>query len=446
MAILLTMPALSPTMETGVITTWMKKVGDFIDVGEVLAEIETDKAVMEYEMPDEGYVREILVEPGQEINVGTPIAILAESMQEDISAVKTQAASGDGGAAHPAQPAPPAARPGAAPPPQAAATAVQAASSGAPPPSAPPAPRDVAPSAEPAPSNGRGERIKISPYARKLAMQNNVDFQALPGSGPGGRIVARDIESAIAGGAAPAPAAPAVGLPEPLVPGAPYEDLPLSMMRKAIARRLSESKATVPHFQLTRKIRAEALLAGREALKGHSPEVKITLNDIIVKACATALRQHPTVNSQFLGDTVRRFNTVDIAVAVGTPDGLITPVVRNADLKGLARISQEMKALAAKAKDKKLTPEEYSGGTFTVSNLGMFGVTEFNAIINIPQACILAVSGVVREPVVEGDALAVGQTLNLTLSSDHRVVDGVVAAQFMDTLARMLENPLAMLL
>ncbi len=277
-------------------------------------------------------------------------------------------------------------------------------------------------------------------------MQNNVDFQALPGSGPGGRIVARDIESAIAGGAAPAPAAPAGGLPEPLVPGAPYEDLPLSMMRKAIARRWSESKTTVPHFQLTRKIRAEALLAGREALKGQSPELKITLNDIIVKACATALRQHPTVNSQFLGDTVRRFNTVDIAVAVGTPDGLITPVVRNADLKGLARISQEMKALAAKAKDKKLTPEEYSGGTFTVSNLGMYGVTEFNAIINIPQACILAVSGVVREPVVEGDALAVGQTLNLTLSSDHRVVDGVVAAQFMDTLARMLENPLAMLL
>ncbi len=435
MAILLTMPALSPTMETGVITTWMKKVGDFIDVGEVLAEIETDKAVMEYEMPDEGYVREILVEPGQEISVGTPIAILAESMDEDISAVKAQAASGDGGAAPPAQPTPPAPRPGAAPPPQAAATAVQAASSGAPPPSAPPAP-----------SNGRGERIKISPYARKLAMQNNVDFQALPGSGPGGRIVARDIESAIAGGAAPAPAAPAAGLPEPLVPGAPYEDLPLSMMRKAIARRLTESKATVPHFQLTRKIRAEALLAGREALKGHSPEVKITLNDIIVKACATALRQHPNVNSQFLGDTVRRFNPVDIAVAVGTPDGLITPVVRNADLKGLARISQEMKALAAKAKDKKLTPEEYSGGTFTVSNLGMFGVTEFNAIINIPQACILAVSGVVREPVVEGDALAVGQTLNLTLSSDHRVVDGVVAAQFMDTLARMLENPLAMLL
>ena len=364
MAILLTMPALSPTMETGVITTWMKKVGDFIDVGEVLAEIETDKAVMEYEMPDEGYVREILVEPGQEINVGTPIAILAESMEEDISAVKAQAASGDGGAAHPAQPAPPAPQPGAASP-------AQAAAPGDSPPSAPPAPRDVAPSAEPAPSNGRGERIKISPYARKLAMQNNVDFQALPGSGPGGRIVARDIESAIAGGAASAPAAPAVGLPEPLVPGAPYEDLPLSMMRKAIARRLSESKATVPHFQLTRKIRAEALLAGREALKGHSPEVKITLNDIIVKACATALRQHPNVNSQFLGDTVRRFNTVDIAVAVGTPDGLITPVVRNADLKGLARISQEMKVLAAKAKDKKLTPEEYSGGTFTVSNLGM---------------------------------------------------------------------------
>jgi pyruvate dehydrogenase E2 component (dihydrolipoamide acetyltransferase) len=451
MAILLTMPSLSPTMESGVITTWMKKVGDFIDIGEVLAEIETDKAVMEYEMPDAGYVRELLIEPGQEVQVGTPIAILAESMDEDISDAK-----GGGGApkaagkAEPKEEAAPAPQPEAKPEPKAAAKAGDK-----------PAPQRAA-----AAGNGRGEgegsgeRVRVSPYARKLAREANLDLAAVQGSGPGGRIVAKDVEGALQAGGAPVPAAQA---PAPTRPGAPgaravvpaapsmaggaeYEDLPLSQMRKAIARKMVESKTTVPHFQLTRKIRAEALLDGREVLKAQFPDLKITVNDIIVKACAAALRQHPAVNSQFLGDKVRRFHTVDVAVAVGTEDGLITPVVRGADWKGLAQISAELKALAAKARDKKLTPEDYSGGTFTVSNLGMYGVTEFNAIINTPQACILAISGTVTEPVVEHGQLAVGRTMNLTLSSDHRVVDGLIAAQFMDTLARMLENPLAMLL
>jgi pyruvate dehydrogenase E2 component (dihydrolipoamide acetyltransferase) len=451
MAILLTMPSLSPTMESGVITTWMKKVGDFIDIGEVLAEIETDKAVMEYEMPDAGYVRELLIEPGQEVQVGTPIAILAESMDEDISDAK-----GGGGApkaagkAEPKEEAAPAPQPEAKPEPKAAAKAGDK-----------PAPQRAA-----AAGNGRGEgegsgeRVRVSPYARKLAREANLDLAAVQGSGPGGRIVAKDVEGALQAGGAPVPAAQA---PAPARPGAPgaravmpaappmaggaeYEDLPLSQMRKAIARKMVESKTTVPHFQLTRKIRAEALLDGREVLKAQFPDLKITVNDIIVKACAAALRQHPAVNSQFLGDKVRRFHTVDVAVAVGTEDGLITPVVRGADWKGLAQISAELKALAAKARDKKLTPEDYSGGTFTVSNLGMYGVTEFNAIINTPQACILAISGTVTEPVVEHGQLAVGRTMNLTLSSDHRVVDGLIAAQFMDTLARMLENPLAMLL
>jgi pyruvate dehydrogenase E2 component (dihydrolipoamide acetyltransferase) len=450
MAILLTMPSLSPTMESGVITTWMKKVGDFIDIGEVLAEIETDKAVMEYEMPDAGYVRELLIEPGQEVQVGTPIAILAESMDEDISDAK-----GGGGApkaagkAEPKEEAAPAPQPEAKPEPKAAAKAGDK-----------PAPQRAA-----AAGNGRGEgegsgeRVRVSPYARKLAREANLDLAAVQGSGPGGRIVAKDVEGALQAGGAPAAAAPAAAAPaasapaRPVLPalppqagGAEYEDLPLSQMRKAIARKMVESKTTVPHFQLTRKIRAEALLDGREVLKAQFPDLKITVNDIIVKACAAALRQHPAVNSQFLGDKVRRFHTVDVAVAVGTEDGLITPVVRGADWKGLAQISAELKALAAKARDKKLTPEDYSGGTFTVSNLGMYGVTEFNAIINTPQACILAISGTVTEPVVEHGQLAVGRTMNLTLSSDHRVVDGLIAAQFMDTLARMLENPLAMLL
>ena len=444
MAFLLTMPSLSPTMESGVISSWNKKVGDFIDVGEVLAEIETDKAVMEFEMVDEGYIRILLAEVGQELAVGTPIAILAESMDEDISELEASAKSGNGGSpsAAPAA-APPAAAPSPAAPPLAALAPAVSASPSAPP-APPPLPTAAAPSSN---GGGTGERIRISPYARKLARERQIDPAALQGSGPGGRIVARDVESAVSAGAA-APGAMA-GAPAMtgIAPGGPaFEDLPLTLMRKAIARKMAESKASVPHFQLTRKIRAEALLEGRKTLKAQFPDFKITVNDIIVKACATALRLHPTVNSQFLGDRVRRFNTVDVAVAVGTDDGLITPVVRSADLKGLVAISQEIKALAAKAKERKLAPEDYTGGTFTISNLGMYGVTEFNAIINTPQACILAVSGVVEEPVVENGALAVGRTMNMTLSSDHRVVDGLVAAQFMETLARMLENPLAMLL
>jgi pyruvate dehydrogenase E2 component (dihydrolipoamide acetyltransferase) len=218
------------------------------------------------------------------------------------------------------------------------------------------------------------------------------------------------------------------------------------MMRKAIARKMTESKQTVPHFQATRKVRMERILAAREALRQDYPDLKVTVNDLLIKVCAAALRLHPVVNSQFLGDRIRRFHAVDIAVAVSTDDGLITPVLRAADQKGLRRIAEEVRALAQKARERKLTPEEYQGGTFTLSNLGMFGVTEFNAIINTPQACILAVSAVVKEPVVEGDGLAVGQTMNLTLSSDHRVVDGVAAAQFLDTLARLIQNPVALLL
>jgi pyruvate dehydrogenase E2 component (dihydrolipoamide acetyltransferase) len=294
--------------------------------------------------------------------------------------------------------------------------------------------------------------VKISPYGRKLAEQHQIDWRALVGSGPGGRIVAQDVESAIAGGGAPA-AVPAAGgvsplaAPGPVPPGVTHEDLPISMMRKAIARKMEESKQTVPHFQATRKVRMERLVAAREALNREFPgEAKISVNDLIVKACAAALRQHPTVNSQYLGDRIRRFHTVDISVAVGTDDGLITPIVRNADRKGLREISAEVRELAGRAREKKLAPEEYTGGTFTISNLGMYGITEFNGIINTPQACLLAVSGIVREPVVEGDALVAGQTMNITLSSDHRIVDGLAAAQFLDTLTRLLEHPVAMLL
>lgn len=417
MATLLLMPSLSPTMEVGVISTWKKQPGERVEIGEVLAEIETDKAVMEWEMADEGILRAVLAKTGEEIKVGTPIAILAESAEEDISALLAQAQSGAPAAA---------AKPQA--PPQPAATPMPLAAAQPP------------PAAKATPAAGNGGRVKISPYGRKLAEQSRVDWRALTGSGPGGRIIARDVQAAIAGGAAPA-------RPQPVAaPGAAYEDLPLNLMRKAIAKRMAEAKQTIPHFQATRKVRAERLLDAREGLKQDFPDAKITLNDLVVKACAAALRQHPAVNSQFLGDRIRRFHTIDIAVAVGTDDGLITPVLRNVDQKGLLQIAAEMRELAAKARERKLAPEEYTGGTFTVSNLGMFGVTEFNAIINPPQACILAVSSVVKEPVVDGDQLAIGHTMNITLSSDHRVVDGVAAAKFLDTLTRILQNPAAMLL
>jgi pyruvate dehydrogenase E2 component (dihydrolipoamide acetyltransferase) len=302
-------------------------------------------------------------------------------------------------------------------------------------PSAKPAPAPPAAAAA-AVARRNGERVKISPYGRKLAEQSGVDWQGLPGSGPGGRIVAKDVQAAIGSGGAAAAAAP----------GADYEDLPLGLMRKAIARKMTEAKQTVPHFQATRKVRMERMLSAREGFKQDFPNVKVTVNDLLIKACASALAQHPGVNSQFLGDRIRRFRSVDIAVAVGTEDGLITPVLRGADKKGLAQIAAEMGELARRARERRLKPEEYTGGTFTLSNLGMFGVTEFNAIINTPQACILAVSATVKEPVVDGDQLAVGHTMNITLSSDHRVVDGLLAAQFLDTLARIIQNPAAMLL
>lgn len=443
MANVLLMPSLSPTMESGVISAWRKKVGDKVEVGEVLAEIETDKAVMEWEMADEGFLRELLVPTGQELPVGAPIAVLTATPTEDYAAALAQAkrsAAAAPAAAPTASPAP--AQPTAQIIPMPTAiqpTALQ-------PPAAPAAPTA-------APLAASGERIKISPYGRKLAEQHQVDWQVLAGSGPGGRIVAQDVQAALAAGAAVGGGARPVSARATqaaaqlaAAPAGAFEDFPLSMMRKAIAKSMAASKQTVPHFQARRKVRMERLLEAREGFKRDFPDVKVTVNDLLIKACAVALTQHPLVNSQFLGDRIRRFHSVDIAVAVGTDDGLVTPVIRAAHLKGLRAISAEMKALGEKAREKKLKPEDYTGGTFTISNLGMFGITEFNAIINAPQACILAVSATIREPVVEGDTLAVGHTMNLTLSSDHRVVDGLAAAKFLDTLVKLIENPVGMML
>jgi len=460
MAKLLLMPSLSPTMETGVISQWNKKEGEFIEVGEVLAEVETDKAVMDYEMADEGYVRKLLVTSGVELAVGMPIAILAETLEEDIAQVLEEAAkttvapsNGSTGTEAPAvaEAAPP---PPAEPAPAVGAVAVASiaqevagtqvvSTSGA----VSGVPQGVPLQAAIVADAGA---VRISPYALKLAESRGVAWRGLQGSGPGGRIVARDIEQAILNpsASASAPAATSAATPQmQIAPGVAFQDVPLTMMRKAIARKMEESKQTVPHFQVTRKIRAEKLLEARAKLNEDFPgEAKISLNDLIVKACAAALLHHPTVNSQFLGDRVRQFASADISVAVATEEGLLTPVLRAVETKGLRAISAEVRELAVRARAKKLAPEEYSGGTFTVSNLGMFGVTEFNGIINTPQASLLAVSGVIEEPVVEAGTVVPGRTMNLTLSSDHRVVDGATAAQFLVTLAGMLENPVAMLL
>jgi pyruvate dehydrogenase E2 component (dihydrolipoamide acetyltransferase) len=433
---------LSPTMEEGTIVKWSKQEGDPVKVGDVLAEIETDKANMEMEALAAGVLRKVLVPAGGKAPVGSLIGVIANP-DEDISALVASAGGGSAPAARP--PAPSA-------PPQPAPAATQAA-----PPPAPPAPAQAPPpaaqAAPPTPSatgagEGEGGRVKASPLARSMAAQQNIPLSSVPGSGPGGRIIKRDIEAWSAGGqpmAAP-PARTPASAPAP-APAAqaitPGQDLPVSNMRKTIAKRLSESMFTAPHFYVTVEIDMDAAVALREQLlKGEN--VKVSFNDLVIKACAKALARFPMVNSSWLGDRIKTHGEVHIGVAVAIPDGLITPVVRNADRKAVTEISREVKDLAARAKEKKLKPEEFMGSTFTISNLGMFDVTEFTAIINPPESAILAVGAVRKQPVVVDDAIRVGHRMKVTLSSDHRVVDGALAAQFLADVRRLLENPVSL--
>ena len=432
---------LSPTMEEGTIVKWSKNEGDPIKVGDVLAEIETDKANMEMEALGAGVLRKILVPAGGKAPVGSLIGVIADP-QDDIAALVAEAA------AAPAAPAPPApAAPAPAPPlpPPAAAPAVPPPAAPAPPPSAAPvmpaAPAPAGPTALPAP----GARVKASPLARSMAARQNIPLAAVPGSGPGGRIVKRDIESYAAGGAtaraAAAPAMPASVVPFPSV--APGQELPLSNMRKTIARRLAESKFSAPHFYVTVEIDMGGAVALREQLvKGE--DVKVSFNDLVLKSCAKALTRFPMVNASWGGDKITTHGEVHVGVAVSIPDGLITPVVRNADRKTVLEISREVKDLAARAREKKLRPEEFTGSTFTVSNLGMFDVSEFTAIINPPESAILAVGSVGKVPVVVEDEVRVGQRMKVTLSADHRVVDGALAARFLQEVRRLLENPVSL--
>jgi pyruvate dehydrogenase E2 component (dihydrolipoamide acetyltransferase) len=427
MPIQILMPALSPTMTDGKLAKWHKKEGDAVESGDVLAEIETDKATMEVEAVDEGTLGKILVAEGTEgVPVNQPIALLLEE-GEDASALK-----GAGVAAPAAKPAAPA-----APAPQPAAPAVA-----------------KAPAPTPAPK-ATGGRVFASPLARRLAKQNNMDLARISGSGPRGRVVKRDIEAAVAGGGARmVPAATAAQAAAPIAVSAeglpPYQEIPNSNVRKVVARRLTEAKQTIPHFYLTIDCEIDRLLALRKELNDAAPEgagnYKLSVNDFVIRAVALALGRVPAANAMWTDAAIRRFERADISVAVAIEGGLITPVVRAAALKGIVAISDEMKGLAAKARAGKLKPEEYQGGTFTISNLGMYGIKTFAAIINPPQGCILAVGAGEQRAVVKDGQLAVATLMSCTLAVDHRVVDGAVGAEFLAAFKKLIEAPATILL
>ena len=448
------MPALSPTMTEGKLAKWLKNEGDEVKAGDVIAEIETDKATMEVEAVDEGKLQKILVPAGTEaVKVNEPIAvILGEG--EDPSAVAAPAAkpAAQPSAAPAAKPAP------AAPAPTAPAPAARAPAS---------APQAVAPAASPAPAatpaRATGERIFASPLARRLAAEGGIDLGGLSGSGPHGRIIKADIEAAQARGpvakptAAPAaqPAAAPVAAPAlsaAAVAGTtPYHLLPATTMRKVIARRMVESKQQVPHFYLSIDCELDQLLKLRADLNAKAPDkgegaYKLSVNDFVIRASALALRKVPAANAAYSEEGAVMFDAVDISVAVAIPGGLITPIVRNADQKGLAAISSDMKALAGKAREGKLKPEEFQGGTFSISNLGMFGIKDFQAVINPPQGAILAVGAGEQRPVVKAGALAIATVMTCTLSVDHRVLDGAIGAEFLAAFKKLIEDPITMLL
>ncbi|HPF46798.1 MAG: pyruvate dehydrogenase complex dihydrolipoamide acetyltransferase [Alphaproteobacteria bacterium] len=430
MAISLTMPALSPTMETGTLAKWLVKVGDTVESGTVLAEIETDKATMEFESIDDGVVGKLLVDEGTEdIPVGQLIAVLLEE-GEDSSVADEVAADAPAAKAEkaPEVKSEPKKETAPAPEPKSA-------------PSAAPAPKAEAKPAAPAPKATSGERIFASPLARRIAEQSGYDISQISGSGPRGRVIKRDVENYT-----PAAKTATAGGAVSLDGDAPYEVVKLSNMRKTIAKRLSESKQTVPHFYLSVDIELDTLLAARKQLNAMSDDYKISVNDFVIKACAAALMKVPEANVQYLGDVMHQFKRADISVAVAIDGGLITPVVRGADQKGLRQISEETKDLAKRAHEGKLAPEEYAGGTFSISNMGMMGVKQFDAVINPPQAAILAVGAGEQRPVVKNGELAVATVMTVTLSCDHRAIDGAVGAAFLAALKTFLEQPSAMLL
>jgi pyruvate dehydrogenase E2 component (dihydrolipoamide acetyltransferase) len=416
------MEALSPTMEEGRLVKWTKNEGDAVKSGDPIAEVETDKAIMELVARGDGVLRKRLVAEGESKPVGTLIGVIAAA-DENIDALV-----GSAGAPAPAAPATAQPQDAATPAPAAAGQSAQ------------PAPAQAAQPTQPAqPADANGGHVRSSPLARRLASDRGLDLSQVRGSGPGGRIIKRDIESAAAGPAAEG----AVNAPRSTL-HAPreFEDIALTQIRKTIAKRLSESIGPIPTFYLTAEFDLSRVTEMRAAMLEMGDEFKVSINDILMKAVATALAQHPEVNSHWLGDKIRQHHRVHLGMAVATPDGLIVPVIFDADQKRMSEISREARELAKKARERKLKPEEYTGSTFSISNLGMMGISQFTAIINPPEVAIFAIGAVADVPVVIDGALAVRTRVRITMSCDHRAVDGATGARFLQTLRRLIENPL----
>ena len=441
MPIELKMPALSPTMEEGTLAKWLVKEGDKVESGDILAEIETDKATMEFEAVDEGTVAKILVPEGSEgVKVGAPIAILAGE-GEDAGAAASAAPKADTPPPVPPK-APPAPRADATPKPPAAPQ----------PPAAPKAPEAPSAPSAPAAPRAEGDRVKASPLARRLAQAQGIDLSSLQGSGPGGRIVRADVDAAVgkAPAAAPAPPRAPAGhlvMPGPMEQAIPHEEVKLSNIRKTIARRLTEAKQQVPHIYLTVDIQLDALLKLRGELNAglEARGVKLSVNDLLIKALAQSLIEVPECNVAFAGDQMLKYSRADISVAVSIPAGLITPIIIAADSKSVSAISTEMKELAGLARDGKLQPQQYQGGTASLSNMGMYGIKQFEAVINPPQGMIMAIGAGEKRPYVINDSLQIASVMSATGSFDHRAIDGADGAKLMQAFKRLVENPLGML-
>jgi pyruvate dehydrogenase E2 component (dihydrolipoamide acetyltransferase) len=434
------MPKLSPTMEEGVVSRWLKKEGDKVSMGEPLAEIDTDKATMEMQALANGVLRKILINEGESAPLGQLIAIVGEP-DEDISSLLNQAAA-------------PAPKTEAPAPAKAEPAAEKVEPTAAKPEAEKPAPQASAPqgngsqAAEVTEKSASG-RLIVSPLAARMAAEAGIDLRSLQGSGPGGRIIKKDIEAAIS---KPRSAPAAQGFPRAVetrsfqqaatVGASPYRDEPMSEIRRTIARRLVTSLGPIPHFFLTSEIEMDRAAEMRRGINALDPELKISFNDIVIKVAAAALIQHPEVNASFQEKVIRYYERADIGVAVAIPDGLITPVVRSADRKSLSEIASEVRELADRARSRKLRPEEYTGASFSISNLGMFGIDEFTAVINPPEGAILAVGAVTPKPVVRENEIVIRQVMRVTMSCDHRVINGATGAKFLQTFKKILENPL----
>ena len=421
MATKVTMEALSPTMEEGRLVKWSKNEGDAVKTGDSLAEVETDKAIMELVARGDGILRKRIVPEGESRPVGALLGVIAAA-SENIDAIVASAGSASSTAAAPPAP------------------AAQSAALQKPAPASAPAPASLAPTAAPAQASATGGMVRSSPLARRMARDSGVELSAVAGSGPGGRIIRRDIEGAVASGTAKFGA---VGTAKPRPPReGDFQDFPLTQIRKTIARRLGESIGPIPTFYLTAEYDLSRVTEMRAAMAEMGDEFKVSVNDILLKAVATALAQHPEVNAHWMGDKIRQHNRVHLGMAVATNDGLIVPVIFDADQKRMSDISAESRELAKKARERKLTPEQYTGSTFSVSNLGMFGIDQFTAIINPPEVGILAIGTAEDKVEVQNGDFVVRKKLRVTMSCDHRAVDGAVGAEFLRTLRRMIENPL----